>query len=94
MKVVFSLEVENYFFELIEILHKKEYFGFKESATKYVQELIKDIQRELETSPKNLPLHILINMDVIYITHHSGEISLLNGLYSSPHTQIMEKTYT
>jgi hypothetical protein len=54
MKVVFSLEVENYFFELIEILHEKEYFGFKESATKYVRELIKDIQSELETSPKKL----------------------------------------
>jgi len=36
MKVLFLPEVENYLFEITEILYQKEYFGFKESAVKYV----------------------------------------------------------
>ncbi|SEA52538.1 hypothetical protein SAMN05216331_1786, partial [Porphyromonadaceae bacterium KH3R12] len=39
MRVLFLPEVENYLFELTEILYKKEYFGFKERAVKYVVDL-------------------------------------------------------
>jgi len=52
MRIVFSAKVEDYFFELIETLYEKEYFGFKESATTYVRDLIMDIQNNLETVPK------------------------------------------
>ena len=41
--VLFLPEVEAYLFELVEILYKKEYFGFKESALKYVEDLQQDI---------------------------------------------------
>jgi len=46
MKIVFSPKVEDYLFELIEILYDKEYFGFKESATSYVKELIQEYSRK------------------------------------------------
>lgn len=41
--VLFAPEVEDYLFELAEILHKKEYFGFKKSAVRYIQELVYEI---------------------------------------------------
>ena len=50
MNVIFSPEVEQYLFELTEILYKKEYFGFKDSAVQYVKDLIYDIRNDLPTS--------------------------------------------
>ena len=47
MKVLFLPEVENYLFEIIETLYQKEYFGFKESAVKYVTSLEDDIRQNL-----------------------------------------------
>lgn len=44
MKILFLPEVEDYLYELIEILYSKEYFGFKESAINYVVELENDIR--------------------------------------------------
>lgn len=41
--VLFAPEVEDYLFELAEILHKKEYFGFRKSAVRYIQELVYEI---------------------------------------------------
>ena len=52
MKVLFLPEVETYLFELIEILYKKEYFGFKEGAIKYVTDLESDIRSNLNTKRK------------------------------------------
>ena len=52
MNVIFSPEVEEYLFELTEILYKKEYFGFKESAVQYVKDLIFDIRANLPISVK------------------------------------------
>jgi len=54
MKIVFSPKVEDYLFELIEILYDKDYFGFKESAISYVKELIQNIQENISTSPKKI----------------------------------------
>ena len=36
MTVLFLPEVEEYLYELIEILYYQEYFGFKENAINYV----------------------------------------------------------
>ena len=47
MNVIFSPKVEEYLFELTEILYKKEYFGFKKSAVKYVKDLLNDIKSSL-----------------------------------------------
>jgi hypothetical protein len=47
MKVLFLPEIENYLFELTDILYQKEYFGFKESAVKYVTSLEDDIRQNL-----------------------------------------------
>ena len=52
MKVLFLPEVENYFFELTEILYIKEYFGFKENAVKYVKDLEDDIRINLNIKAK------------------------------------------
>lgn len=52
MKVLFLPEIEHYLFELTEILYQKEYFGFKESAVKYVRDLENDIRTNLHTKRK------------------------------------------
>jgi hypothetical protein len=52
MKVLFLPEVEDYLFELIEILYHKEYFGFKESAISYVVDLENDIKNLLPNKVK------------------------------------------
>ncbi|MDR2906575.1 MAG: hypothetical protein LBU91_01110 [Bacteroidales bacterium] len=46
-RVLATPEVKQYLNNLIFILHKKEYFGFRESAREYVIELIKNITGSL-----------------------------------------------
>ena len=52
MKVLFLPEVEDYLYELTEILYQKEYFGFKESAVEYVTDLENDIRTNLPNKVK------------------------------------------
>jgi hypothetical protein len=46
-RVVATQEVKEYLNNLIAILYRKEYFGFRESARKYVIELTKEIENNL-----------------------------------------------
>ena len=56
MKVVVLPEVVDYLLELAEVLYEKEYFGFKETAIKYTDELFEAIKNELPyKSPKLAP---------------------------------------
>ena len=43
MRIIFLPEVLEYFNELTTILYEKEYFGFKESAFQYVDDLLTEI---------------------------------------------------
>ncbi len=52
MKVLFLPEIENYLYEMIEILYQKEYFGFKESAVNYVVTLEEDIRKNIYSKTK------------------------------------------
>jgi hypothetical protein len=52
MKVLFLPEVEDYLYGLMEILYRKEYVGFKESAIKYIADLKNDIETTLHTRQK------------------------------------------
>lgn len=47
MSVIFTEEVVEYFNDLTGILYEKEYFGFRESALKYVGDLVDDIIADL-----------------------------------------------
>ncbi len=51
MNVYTTTEVKQYLNDLITILHKKEYFGYEESAHRYVDELLDEI---LTTLPVRL----------------------------------------
>ncbi len=51
MKVVTTPNVKEYLNNLILILYEKEYFGFRDSARKYVIELIEDISQKLPHRP-------------------------------------------
>ena len=51
MKVIALPEVREYLMELIQILYKKEYFGFEENAQKYVEELLSLIHISEPTRP-------------------------------------------
>ena len=52
MTVEFLPQVVLYFNELSTLLYEKNYFGFKESAVKYVDELVEDIRCNLHTKLK------------------------------------------
>ncbi len=54
MKVLFLPEIEEYLYKLAEILYQKEYFGFKESATKYVKDLVTEITVSLPNKHKKI----------------------------------------
>ena len=47
MKVVILPEVFDYMEDLMEILYRKEYFGFRESASEYVIDLLDNIKANL-----------------------------------------------
>ena len=51
-KVIALPEVREYLSELIRILYEKEYFGFEESAQRYVEELGADIRHNLPIESK------------------------------------------
>jgi len=51
MNVILLPEVQAYFRNLVIILYDKEYFSFKDSAKKYVDELLDDILMTLPTRP-------------------------------------------
>jgi hypothetical protein len=52
VKVLFLPEIREYFRELAEILYKKEYFGFEESAIRCTEDLFSDIENSLPTKLK------------------------------------------
>ena len=45
--VVFSEDVKSFFFELIDILFQKEYFGFLDEAKEYVSEIVQYFETEI-----------------------------------------------
>ena len=47
MRVLVSPEVRSYLYELSLLLYEKDYFGFLESAERYVEELFTDITTTL-----------------------------------------------
>jgi len=49
MRVIFIPEVQDYLDSLIPVLYKNEYFGFEDSAIRYVDDLIDDIKANLPT---------------------------------------------
>ncbi|MDR1984744.1 MAG: hypothetical protein LBQ28_07975 [Prevotellaceae bacterium] len=58
MKVLFLPEVRDYFKELAEILYKKDYFGFQETAIQYAEDLFYDIADTLPSRVKKIaPTH-------------------------------------
>ncbi|MCW3789710.1 hypothetical protein [Plebeiibacterium sediminum] len=52
MKVVALPQVREYLKELSQVLYENEYFGFEESAIKYVEDLFKDIETTLHRRQK------------------------------------------
>ena len=54
MKVLTLPEVRLYLKEVSLILYKKEYFGFEETAIKYVEDLFEDIKTTLPARHKML----------------------------------------
>ena len=50
MKVILLPEILEYLEDLVIILYEKEYFGFLETSSNYVSELLDDIETNLHTS--------------------------------------------
>ena len=85
-KVIALPEVREYLSELIRILYEKEYFGFEESAQRYVEELGADIRHNLPTKIKK-PAPSYFNkygkMVSACVMLPSAKTRLLNGMFSS-----------
>lgn len=47
MRVLFLPEVEEYLFDLIQILYHKDYWGFYDTSINYVTELVEEIELTL-----------------------------------------------
>jgi hypothetical protein len=62
MKVIVTPKVYEYLENLVIILYENEYFGHKDSARKYVDDLYEDIQTNLSICIKSVLQNILINM--------------------------------
>ena len=52
MRIEFLPEVVVYFNDLSTLLYEKNYFGFKENAKRYVEDLLEDIRHNLPTKIK------------------------------------------
>jgi len=52
MKIVFLPEALNYFNELSTILYENNYFGFEDSALKYVDDLFEEIKTTIHCQVK------------------------------------------
>ncbi len=52
MRVIALPEVRIYLKELSKLLYEKDYFGFEDSALKYVEDLFKDIETTLHSKVK------------------------------------------
>ena len=70
MRIIFLPEVLEYFNELTTILYEKEYFGFEESALRYVEDLLNEIQTTISSKQKKVaPLYFeQYGTDMSYIT--------------------------
>ena len=55
MKIILLPEALDYFNELSTLLFEKHYFGFEESALKYVDDLTDDIKKTLPNRQKRTP---------------------------------------
>jgi len=75
MRVIFSPLVRVYFHDLIEILFEKEYFGFEESALKYVKGLFYEIKDTLPLHPKKIapPYFDRYGKDMYYATFRKSK---------------------
>lgn len=51
-RIIATPEILKYFNRLIDILYHNDYFGFEESAIKYVKDLFEDIELNLSTKTK------------------------------------------
>ncbi|MDR2950955.1 MAG: hypothetical protein LBV71_17345 [Prevotella sp.] len=54
MKIKFTQEALGYFKELSTILYEEEYFGFEDSALRYVDTLVRDIIDKLPRKQKRI----------------------------------------
>lgn len=54
MSILFASEVRLYFRELVDILFLEEYFGFEQSAIKYVTDLVHEIEKDLPHKVKKI----------------------------------------
>jgi hypothetical protein len=91
MTVLFLPEVEDYLYELIEILYRKEYFGYKENAINYVTDLKNDIKTNLSNKVKRPALrYFLTNMERKCCIRHLGKARRHNGMCFSISTNTTE----
>lgn len=89
IKIIYSKEVIDFLTDLVEVLYYKEYFGFKDSAKKYVKELITEIDSSLASKHKRVAPDYFSKFGKICIMHHTEKTRIQLGTCSS----ITQKTF-
>ena len=72
IKIIFTDEASSYLDDLVEILYRKEYFGFIESAEIYVSEIYYFIRDNIKDFPSKESPTELQNLGSNYIFYKSN----------------------
>jgi hypothetical protein len=73
MNILFQPDVENYLFDLIELLFKKQYFSFYDNAENYVYDLINHIEQNIAFQKKSISPIWFKKYGTHYITYHPNK---------------------
>lgn len=74
MKVLYYPEVEDYLFDLVNILFEKDYFSFYENAESYVSDIITEIETSIHLKLKHkAPRHFnKYGKNLYYVTYRKS----------------------
>ena len=72
-KIIYKEEVREFLFELIHVLFKKEYFGFKESAEEYTMQLIDFIELTIGNGLEKKTPNELLSYGEYYLCYQANK---------------------
>ena len=72
IKIIYTPEVISYLDDLVKILHKKEYFGFIESAEEYVSEIYDSVSGNIKLENHKIAPKKLKHLGSKYIFHKAN----------------------
>ena len=95
MKVFYTTSVNQYLDDLVDILYFKNYFGFEESAIKYVDNLTGEIEKTIHLRIRNIaPTYFLkYGKDLHYTTYLKNKNTTWYIFFTYHPKDICHQTY-